>query len=127
LDPVYLFALASRHVNWASTRQTVITGNIANANTSGYEAMEIEPFSDVLSQTGLTMARTASAHLGIDAGGARAGNADAATGWAVSPSGAPVSLDKELMKADQVSRAVSLDATIERAFQRMLLTSVRSS
>ncbi len=38
VDPLYLFDLASRQARWASVRQATITGNIANANTPGYQA-----------------------------------------------------------------------------------------
>ena len=36
LQPVYMFELAAQHARWATVRQAVITGNIANANTAGY-------------------------------------------------------------------------------------------
>ena len=48
LNPVYLFDLAARHTRWAAARQATIAGNIANANTPGYKALDIEPFAEVL-------------------------------------------------------------------------------
>ena len=51
MTPVYLFDLAARHTRWAEARQVAITGNIANANTSGYEAMDVEPFELKVSET----------------------------------------------------------------------------
>jgi flagellar basal-body rod protein FlgB len=126
VTPVYLFELASRHISWASLRQMAITSNIANANTTGYEAQEIQPFADVLDSPDLVMAATAPGHIGIGAGD-RGGSAGAAVGnWEIAGSGAPVSLDQELVKADEVSRSISLDTGIERAFHRMLLSAVRT-
>ena len=55
MQPVYLFDLASRHAEWASVREAVVTGNIANANTAGYQAVDIEPFSAILNATGGTI------------------------------------------------------------------------
>ena len=48
MTPVYLFGLASRHAQWASLRQVAISGNVANANTPGYEALDVAPFTDVM-------------------------------------------------------------------------------
>jgi flagellar basal-body rod protein FlgB len=121
LNPIYLINLAAQQASWASTRQATITGNIANANTGGYTALDVEPFQaslDALGSSGL--ARTNPAHMGDDA--------EQFTGAtiAVSDSGAPVSLDQELVKADDTNRTFALDTTIMRAFQQMLMMSVRS-
>lgn len=126
MEPVYLFTLASRHAAWASFRQTVITGNIANANTPGYAARDVEPFASVLGKAGVAMAQTASGHIGAGATEAEVGKTILADPWSVNQSGNSVSLDQELMKAAEVNRAISLDVTIARSFNRMLLASVRS-
>jgi flagellar basal-body rod protein FlgB len=122
VSPVYVFDLAAQHARWATVRQAVITGNIANANTSGYTAEDITPFSAVLDDAaGVSMARTNPGHIDIsDASSAN----DAAT-WEVKDSGNPVKLDTELMKADDTSRSFALDTSIVRAFNRMLMASVR--
>jgi flagellar basal-body rod protein FlgB len=120
VEPVYLFNLAAQHAHWASARQAAITGNIANANTNGYSALDIQAFSAALGDAaGVTMASTQPGH--IDAGGS-----GSAASFAVKDSGAPVVLEQELMKADQTNRAFSLDTAIVRAFHRMLIASLRS-
>ena len=56
---------------WATVRQAVITGNIANANTAGYTAMDVEPFSAILDETSsVSLGRTQPGHLSVsgDAG-----------------------------------------------------------
>jgi flagellar basal-body rod protein FlgB len=127
VNPVYLFDLASRHVAWASLRQTVVAGNIANANTPGYGALDVEPFADVLSETGLVMAQTTAGHISVTGAEARAGKTEPAESWDVTLSGNSVSLDDELIKAGEVNRAVALDTSIERSFHRMLMMSVRGA
>jgi len=124
VNPVYLFDLASRHVSWASFRQMVVTGNIANANTPGYQAQDVKPFTDVLDNVNLTMARTSSGHIDVDDAPDGATETTAADSRDVTYSGNSVSLDQELIKADDISRSVSLDVGVERAFHRMLMTSV---
>jgi flagellar basal-body rod protein FlgB len=42
---------ASQKLNWLGERQRVITENVANADTPGYVAREVEPFEDYLSRT----------------------------------------------------------------------------
>ncbi len=126
MQPVHLFGLASRHAEWLSVRQAVITGNVANANTPGFRAKEVEAFEDVFDSTHLTLARTAPGH--VDINGTELGTTATAEedSWDVSYSGNSVSLDQELVKADEVNRAYSLDTGIVKAFHRMLLASVRS-
>ena len=63
--PVYLFDLASRQAQWLAARQTTISGNVANANTPGYRARDVEPFADVLDKTKLAMAATNTGHIGF--------------------------------------------------------------
>ena len=116
-----MFSLAAQHARWATVRQAVITGNIANATTPGYAALEIEPFSAVLDDTAVIMARSNPHH--IDTGNS---GSDAAASWAVKDTGGAVALDQELIKADEVNRAFALDTSVVRAFHRMLLASVRS-
>lgn len=127
LEPVYLFGIASRHAHWASVRQATVTGNIANANTPGYLARDIEPFETVLDKTRLVLARTSASHLdisGVEAGSSRAAATDA---WEVSHSGNSVSLDQELLRAGDTNRAFTLTNNIVRAFHRMTLASTRSA
>ncbi|MQT12755.1 flagellar basal body rod protein FlgB [Segnochrobactrum spirostomi] len=126
MERLYLLDLAARNADWASVRQTTIASNIANANTPGYLAREVEPFSEVLDQTRLAMAKTSSSHLDPSDAALRVDSVKQADDWSVSVSGNSVSLDQELIKAGEVNRAFSLDTSIMRSFQRMLLASVRS-
>ena len=48
LSSVYLFEVGSQKAQWLSARQTAIAANVANANTPGYHAVDIQPFSAVL-------------------------------------------------------------------------------
>lgn len=127
MEPIYLFDLVSRHAQWASLRQATIASNIAQANTPGYKAMDVEPFSAVLAKTHLQMAQTNPGHLDIRGAGTRQGRLDGSDTWEINHTGNSVSLDQQMIKADETSRAYSLDMSIARTFQRMMLTSVRST
>jgi flagellar basal-body rod protein FlgB len=43
-----VFALAEKRLDWIGQRQSVLAQNVANANTPGYVARDIKPFSDFL-------------------------------------------------------------------------------
>ena len=66
---VNLFELATKQSQWLSVRQSAIAGNIANVNTPGYHALEVEPFEKVLDGTRVGHARRRrSSHLSGGAG-----------------------------------------------------------
>ena len=59
MEPVSLFDLAAKQAQWLSVRQSAIAGNIANANTPGYTANDVEPFEKVLDRTAVSLQATA--------------------------------------------------------------------
>jgi flagellar basal-body rod protein FlgB len=122
---IYLLQLASQQAQWLSARQKTTASNIANANTPGYTAMDIQPFSDVLDKTQITMVATNSAHLvpeGNDYTAARAATTDS---WETVYSGNSVSLEQEMMKEGDINRSFTLNANIKRAFHQMLMLSAK--
>src|SRR6185369_11691081 len=100
---VNLFALAAKQAEWLSVRQSAIPGNIANVNTPGYHALDVEPFAKVHDGKGaVSMQSTQARHL---AGG---GDAEAIAlrqrddGPKVLPSGNSVVLENELLDGGEV-------------------------
>ena len=126
-SPVYLFDLTSRQAQWLAARQTTISGNVANANTPGYRARDVEPFADVLDKTKLTMAATNGGHIGFEPSHAEAAKVKKSESWDTVYSKNSVSLEQELIKAGEVNRQHSLNTSIVKSFHRMLLSSVRTS
>lgn len=121
MQPVNLFALASQQARWLAVRQTAVSSNIANANTPGYAAVDVEPFEAVLDKSSVAMRATHPMHVLP---------ANASNGFAVRqtnddsptmPSGNTVELETELMKSGEVRRNFELNAGIVRSFHRMLL------
>lgn len=126
MSSLYLFGLASQHNQWLATRESVVAGNIANANTPGYKALELEPFEAALDSARLRMTTTAPGHMVPEKTSVRA---DGETGkghtWDTYHSGNNVSVEQELLKASEVNRAYSLNTNVMRSFNRMLLASNR--
>jgi len=125
VGPVYLFDLASRQAKWLSVRQAAISGNIANANTPGFKALDVEPFADVLDKTRLTMAATDSGHINIDPSQVRSTKVKKNDSWDVVHSGNSVSIEQEMVKAGEINRDHSLNTSVVKAFHRMLISSAK--
>ncbi|MBE7202689.1 MAG: flagellar basal body rod protein FlgB [Parafilimonas terrae] len=121
---VYLFDLASLHGRYLSVRQSAIAGNVANANTQGYQARDVVPFDQVLARTGTEMTVTSQSHFLTSSLGVPTRKDQ--TGWDVLETSSSVSLEQEMLKASEVSRQHNLDVGVVRSFHRMLMSAVRS-
>jgi flagellar basal-body rod protein FlgB len=120
-----LFDIVSRHNSWLSVRQTAIAGNIANANTPGFRAQDVQPFEMALEQARLAMAATQPGHLSSGPPDAPATELRREDAWETTHSGNNVSLEQELLKSGEVNRAMRLNTNVAKAFHRMILTSSR--
>ena len=120
MQPMQLFALAFRQNEWLAQRQSVISSNVANANTPGYKAREVESFDDAM-QTAMPMATTNSQHLGAAPYGPIR-NGDSGGKAEVLVSGNDVNLEKEFFNSGEVMRSYTLNTQILKTFDRMLQT-----
>ena len=120
-----LFNVISRHNQWLAVRQNAISGNIANANTPGFRAQDVQPFEMALEQAQLAMAATQPGHLDSGPPGAPATELRRGEPWEVSHSGNNISLEQELLKAGEVNRSYRLNTSVAKVFHRMILTSSR--
>jgi flagellar basal-body rod protein FlgB len=120
-----IFNIVSRHNNWLAVRQTAVAGNIANANTPGFRAQDVQPFEMALEQARLAMAATQPGHLSSGPPDAPATEVRRENPWEITHSGNNVSLEQELLKAGEVNRAFRLNTSLAKAFHRMILTSAR--
>lgn len=120
-----IFDIVSRHNNWLAVRQTAVAGNIANANTPGFRAQDVQPFEMAVEQARLAMAATQPGHLSSGPPDAPATEVRRENPWEITHSGNNVSLEQELLKAGEVNRAFRLNTSLAKAFHRMILTSAR--
>lgn len=108
LESISFFKTASQRIQWASERQKVIGGNIANANTPGYKAREVSPFEQMLARapTGV-LAVTHDRHLS----GVQRGPVDARvdpTAWEESLDGNTVVLEQQAIRSNEAFEQFAL-------------------
>jgi flagellar basal-body rod protein FlgB len=126
VQPLALFSFASQQAGWLSTRQATIASNVANANTPGYRAQDVQPFSAVLSHLQLSMATTAPGHIQPASLAGDRTKVKTSESWDVVHSGNSVNLEQEMMKAGEVNRAHALNVNIVRSFHQMLINAVKA-
>lgn len=122
---MFLFDVASRHMEWLALRQSVTAANIANADTPGYRARDLGAFQEVMDKSSLALTQTSPLHFESESSigtGTRLVRHEA---WDRSLSGNDVALEAELMKAGETSRMMALDSGLTRIFHRMILTSLK--
>src|SRR5882762_1957942 len=96
-----LFNIVSRHNQWLAVRQTTIAGNIANANTPGFRAQDVQPFETALEQARLAMSATQPGHQTAGPPDGPVTELRRGNPWEVTHSGNNVSLEQELLKAGE--------------------------
>ena len=126
MQPIQLFELASKQAEWLATRQSVIAGNVANANTPGFKARDVEPFNKVLDGMPVRLATTSPSHMQLAAAETDTRKTAKKDSWEVVHSGNSVSLEQEMIKGSDVSRDYSMNSAVVRSFHRMLLSSAKS-
>lgn len=125
MDPINFFSIASQQNRWLSVRQSVVAQNIANANTPGFKALDVEPFEAILNSTGMEMKRTQANHLMPRSGAGAEAQTSEQADWAVVHSGNSVILEEQMLKAGEISSAYARNTSVMKTFHRMLMASSR--
>jgi flagellar basal-body rod protein FlgB len=125
MNDVYLFELSSQRTAYLSARQTLIAGNVANANTPTYKALDLKPFSAVLQQASIEMATTNPAHLTptaqeLDPPTAREDGEEYAT-----VSGNSVDVEGEMVKLGEVNRDFGMATGVRKIFRQMFMQALK--
>jgi len=120
-----IFQTASAMARHAGARQTMVARNIANADTPGYQAQDIAPFTDSMRASPSEMRATRPGHV---TRGENAFSAQATTTKAEpSPNGNTVAIEDELMKSVVVSRDHDKALSVYRHALTVLRTSLGKS
>jgi flagellar basal-body rod protein FlgB len=111
-----VFALAEKRLAWIGQRQSVLAQNIANANTPGYAAQDVKPFSQVLAEQA---AQTGSNDTST---GLRPAADRTASGRSLN--GNAVALDEQLEKIAETDTAHQLAANLYKKYVGLFKTAI---
>lgn len=103
-----ILSLAESLASFAATRQTVLSRNVAHADTPGYRAQDLTPFSRSFqameaTEDGLAFRprATRAGHVDPDTGPAGTEAVKASSRGAASPNGNDVSLEDQMVRASE--------------------------
>ncbi len=115
MDPtdIGLFRLAEQRLAWADHRQQLLARNVANANTPGFQASDLSPFSSLVNES---LATTSPKHLQVSAAAPRAGSVKPAER---AIAGNSVSIEEQLGKVADTSTLQELTLNIVHGYQGM--------
>lgn len=119
-------AMASRRMDYLSERQSLIAENLANADTPGYRAKDLVPFSDVLKQAApVRPARTSEGHLPGTLTSGNYARASQDGTWAGSPSGNNVVIEEQMLKAAEIKGGHDMATSLYKKSAAMMSSVLR--
>jgi flagellar basal-body rod protein FlgB len=129
MDPtqIGLFDLAEKRLVWTAQRQSVLAANIANANTPGFQARDVQSFESVLAGSGpVDPVRTQPGHM--------AGTVPTVLASLISDppdaralDGNSVALDQQLTKVADTETTQALVTSIWKEYMGMFNTALGKS
>ena len=125
MSDVYLYKLASQRIGYLSTRQSLIAGNVANANTPSFRAQDLKPFAATLQETALSMSVTNPAHMTPSAQESNASRTSDEGAANATVSGNSVDIEAEMVKLGETSRDYSEATGIRKAFHQMFTQALK--
>jgi flagellar basal-body rod protein FlgB len=124
-----LFRMITQQLHWLGQRQDVLSQNVANADTPGYQARDLKPlsFDDQLRQsTALHMATTEPGHLAGRGADPATAATKPVTPWEVSPDGNGVILEQQMTALAETQANYQMATELYRKQIGMLKTAIGS-
>jgi flagellar basal-body rod protein FlgB len=109
ISDIPILSMLRERMEWHQERQRVLAENVANADTSNYQAKDLAPpdFSRELSAASVSLATTEPGHIAASSGGSQF-SIDPNARYEVRPRGNSVTHEDEMMKA--ASNQMDFDA-----------------
>jgi flagellar basal-body rod protein FlgB len=127
IQGVGLFRMISQQLRWLGQRQEVLSQNLANSDTPGYQARDIEPvaFGDALRQAAMVRpAVTQAGHLQGRPSDPAAAKTKAIVPWEISPDGNGVVLEQQMTALAETQADYQMATELYRKQIAMLKTAI---
>ena len=110
LSGIDLFRVSADRMRYLTERQTVISRNIANADTPGYKAVDLAPFGPSVPAAGpLALASTDPGHISATPNSPSvAAQVVASSLYGEKPNGNSVSLEEQMVKSADIANSFAL-------------------
>ena len=119
-DTPYVMQMAQTLARHAGARQAQIAKNIANADTPGYRAQDLKPFSESFRESGMKATRVQHMQMPGSTDAFRTVKVPGAT----SPNGNNVSLEEEMVRASDAKSAHDMALTVYKSSLDVLRASL---
>ena len=121
----YVLQLAAQRTQWLTSRDELIAANIANANTPGFQATDLRPFSSILDNAQVSMVSTNAAHITPVGDQFSEARVVEAGGPESTLSGNSVNVENEMMKLGEVNRDYTMATNIKRVIHQMMMSALK--
>jgi flagellar basal-body rod protein FlgB len=132
MQPIQFFQLASQQAQWLSVRQSVISTNVANADTPGFKSKDIVPFTEFLDAAtssrgsdGVNLVSTNPLHIVEASQSSTSIRQVDDKSNKISASGNNVGLAQEMIKANETRQDYELNTSLVKSLNKMMLMVVR--
>ena len=116
-----LFAIAERKLGWIGARQRVLAQNIANADTPGYRARDVSPFSRIVGLAGIEPVLTNPLHL---AGLSQPHDSGQGPPTERAPDGNSVGLEDQMTKVADDETSQAMVGNLWHSYMGMFMTAL---
>ncbi len=116
--------MAQDLARYSGQRQSIVARNIANADTPGFRARDLDSFKDTMMRADPTLAAkaTRAAHIQADQSIQRWATID--VGGRASPNGNTVSLEEEMVRATRAQSSHTLALTVYKSSLDIMRTAM---
>ncbi len=125
VSAIYLDQLTSQRTQWLNLRQSQIAANVSNANTPGFTAKDLPPFSTVLAQTQIAMTATDPMHIAPTAADYAPPQPADEDGANSTLSGNSVNMEGEMTKLGEIGRDANTVNAIKKIYHQMMLSALK--
>lgn len=128
LQDIPLFSALTERMKWLTARQKVLSQNIANADTPGYEAKDLKPqkFKDMLPrpvESTVQLASTNSKHIELE-GKSEFNTKKNKTPYEISPTGNEVVLEEQMTHLANTQLEYQMTTSLYKKHLTMLKTAL---